>query len=62
MTDKKLCPMTMNSSYGYSHECQEDECAWWIDGSGRCAIAKLAVELDSLADVLYEETISVKVK
>ena len=42
MAKEKMCPMSFNSHKETYYECQKEECAWWDDITGFCAIAVLA--------------------
>jgi hypothetical protein len=46
MASEKICPLL--SMGGYSVNCQEDKCAFWVKlvEDGRCSIKELAMKGD----------------
>jgi len=41
MVKKKLCPMKQDEG-DKTYICCEDDCAWWNNDFGQCAIAAMA--------------------
>ena len=46
-----LCPvMSYHKEYFTEKECEEEECAWWNKNCGKCAIATLAENSESVSE------------
>ena len=46
-----LCPvMSFQKQYVYEVNCKEEECAWWNKNCGKCAIATLAENSESVSE------------
>ena len=47
-----LCPiMSFQKQYAYEINCKEENCAWWNKNCGKCAIATLAENSESVSEV-----------
>ena len=47
-----ICPiMSFQKQYAYEVNCQEENCAWWNKNCGKCAIATLAENSESVSEV-----------
>ena len=42
--------MSFQRQYGYEVNCQEENCAWWNKNCGKCAIATLAENSESVSE------------
>lgn len=47
--NKKLCPLKLKN--GYFCECSENECAWYCERTGDCAIADIANHIRWIANI-----------
>ena len=46
-----ICPiMSFQKRYAYEVNCQEENCAWWNKNCGKCAIATLAENSESVSE------------
>ena len=46
-----ICPvMSFQRQYGYEVNCKEENCAWWNKNCGKCAIATLAENSESVSE------------
>ena len=46
-----ICPvMSCQKQYVYEVNCQEEKCAWWNKNCGKCAIATLAENSESVSE------------
>ena len=46
-----LCPvMSYHREHFTERECEEEECAWWNKNCGKCAIATLAENSESVSE------------
>ena len=46
-----ICPvMSFQKQYGYEVNCKEENCAWWNKNCGKCAIATLAENSESVSE------------
>lgn len=46
-----LCPvMSFQKQYVYEINCKEENCAWWNKNCGKCAIATLAENSESVSE------------
>ena len=46
-----ICPiMSFQKQYAYTVNCQEENCAWWDKNCGKCAIATLAENSESVSE------------
>ena len=57
-----LCPiMSFQKQYVYEINCKEENCAWWNKNCGKCAIATLAENSESVSEAAAgQRTIFVK--
>ena len=47
-----ICPMmSFQKPYVDTVNCQEERCAWWNKNCGKCAIATLAENSESVSEV-----------
>ena len=46
-----ICPMMSFQQYANGVKCQEEKCAWWNKNCGKCAIATLAENSESVNEV-----------
>ena len=47
-----ICPMmSFQKPYADKVNCQEEKCAWWNKNCGKCAIATLAENSESVSEV-----------
>ena len=47
-----ICPMmSFQKQYTNEVKCQEEKCAWWNKNGGKCAIATLAENSESVSEV-----------
>ena len=47
-----VCPMFTRDK-DYKAVCCKQECAWWCDDDGVCAVKKIGLELISIDDTLW---------
>ena len=46
-----ICPvMSFQRQYGYEVNCKEENCAWWNKNCGKCAVATLAENNESVSE------------
>ena len=46
-----ICPvMSFQKQYAYEVNCQEENCAWWNKNCGKCAVAPLAENSESVSE------------
>ena len=46
-----LCPvMSFQKQYVYEINCKEENCAWWNKNCGKCAVATLAENSESVSE------------
>ena len=46
-----ICPvMSLQKHYVYEVNCKEENCAWWNKNCGKCAIATLAENSESVSE------------
>ena len=46
-----ICPvMSCQKQYVYEVNCQEENCAWWNKNCGKCAVATLAENNESVSE------------
>ena len=46
-----ICPMmSFRKQYAYIVNCQEEKCAWWNKNCGKCAVATLAENSESVSE------------
>lgn len=46
-----ICPMmSFQKQYINEEKCQEEKCAWWNRNCGKCAIATLAENSESVSE------------
>ena len=46
-----ICPvMSFQKQYVYEVNCKEENCAWWNKNCGKCAIATLAENSESVSE------------
>ena len=45
-----MCPMMSFQQYANEVKCQEENCAWWNKNCGKCAIATLAENSESVRE------------
>ena len=46
-----ICPvMSFQRQYGYEVNCKEENCTWWNKNCGKCAIATLAENSESVSE------------
>ena len=46
-----LCPIvSFQKTYAYEINCKEENCAWWNKNCGKCAIATLAENSESISE------------
>ena len=46
-----LCPiMSFQKQYVYEVNCKEENCAWWNKNCGKCAVATLAENSESVSE------------
>ena len=57
-----LCPvMSFQKQYVYEINCKEENCAWWNKNCGKCAVATLAENSESVSEAAAgQRTIFVK--
>ena len=57
-----LCPiMSFQKQYVYEVNCKEENCAWWNKNCGKCAVATLAENSESISEAATgQRTIFVK--
>ena len=57
-----ICPMmSFQKQYTNEIKCQEEKCAWWNKNRGKCAIATLAENSESVSEAATgQRTIFVK--
>ena len=57
-----LCPiMSFQKQYVYEVNCKEENCAWWNKNCGKCAVATLAENSESVSEAAAgQRTIFVK--
>ena len=57
-----ICPvMSFQKQYVYEVNCKEENCAWWNKNCGKCAIATLAENSESVSEAAAgQRTIFVK--
>ena len=57
-----ICPMmSFQKPYADTVNCQEERCAWWNKNRGKCAIATLAENSESVSEAAAgQRTIFVK--
>ena len=57
-----ICPiMSFQKQYVYEVNCKEEECAWWNKNCGKCAVATLAENSESVSEAAAgQRTIFVK--
>ena len=47
-----ICPMmSFQKPYADVVNCQEEKCAWWDKNGGKCAVATLAENSESVSEV-----------
>ena len=47
-----ICPMmSFQKQYASVINCQEEKCAWWNKNCGKCAIATLAENSESVSEI-----------
>lgn len=45
-----ICPiMSFQKQYAYEINCKEENCAWWNKNCGKCAVATLAENSESVS-------------
>ena len=42
--------MSFQRQYGYEINCKEENCAWWNKNCGKCAVATLAENSESVSE------------
>ena len=46
-----ICPvMSFQRQYGYEINCKKENCAWWNKNCGKCAVATLAENSESVSE------------
>ena len=57
-----ICPMmSFQKPYASVINCQEEKCAWWNKNCGKCAVATLAENSESISEAATgQRTIFVK--
>lgn len=46
-----ICPvMSCQKQYVYEVNCQEENCAWWNKNCGKCTVATLAKNSESVSE------------
>ena len=57
-----ICPMmSFQKPYAETVNCQEEKCAWWNKNCGKCAVATLAENSESISEAATgQRTIFVK--
>ena len=46
-----ICPMmSFQKPYADTVKCQEEKCAWWNKNCGKCAVATLAENSESVSE------------
>lgn len=46
-----ICPIiSFQKQYVYEVNCKEEDCAWWNKNCGKCAIATLAENSESISE------------
>ena len=46
-----ICPMmSFQKPYADTVKCQEERCAWWNKNCGKCAVATLAENSESISE------------
>ena len=57
-----ICPIiSFQKQYVYEVNCKEEDCAWWNKNCGKCAIATLAENSESVSEAAAgQRTIFVK--